>query len=562
MSTQASTAVAISGGAISGTPIGLTDPSSANFTSINLTSGFSSTGSIAASSATFTNGVAASSGQFTNGITASSAAFTNGVSASSADFVRVAVSSGLTAGTIAGTPIGATNPSSGDFTALKATSFASSNVNITGGSISGVGISGSLSSSNVAIDGGYISGTVIGATNASSASFTGVSLSSNLSAVHLGLTSGMNATTGTFTGGVTASSGAFTNGITASSATITNTLAANAVAATSAVSGQAVSASSALTGSSGGVTNAWTVGDQLNVGDQGTESTGIIINGVMYDSRVKISDIGDQHVAQTIFHRHSKNYEAAIFGARSNSSNNSHGNVTAGQKLMTIAGLGWTSTLGYQLAGMVSFRASTQGAISSASMPGAIDLYVTPTGSIVPVVAATIEQDKSVGFFGGISGTSGTFTNGMTASSGSFSAGVAVTSAISASSAAFTNGMTASSATFTNAVAVGYIANAAPVTKTADFTLAATENWVINNKASACVVTLPAASGFTGREVTFQNYQDFTLTSIASDVVPLGGGAAGTSILLAVAGSWATVVSNGTNWVIMRSTPNNILLLS
>jgi hypothetical protein len=169
---------------------------------------------------------------------------------------------------------------------------------------------------------------------------------------------------------------------------------------------------------------------------------------------------------------------------------------------------------------------------------------------------------SSAAITNGITASSGEFTNGMTASSGAFSAGVAVTSAISASSAAFTNGMTASSATFTNAVAVGYIANAAPVTKTANFTLAATENWVINNKASACVVTLPAASGFTGREVTFQNYQDFTLTSIASDVVPLGGGAAGTSILPAVAGSWATVVSNGTNWVIMRSTPNNILLLS
>lgn len=104
-------------------------------------------------------------------------------------------------------------------------------------------------------------------------------------------------------------------------------------------------------------------------------------------------------------------------------------------------------------------------------------------------------------------------------------------------------------------------AQTAPVTKTADFTLAATETWVINNKASACVVTLPAAATWTGRAVTFQNIQAFALTSASSNVVPLGGGAAGTAILLGVAGDWATLVANGTNWVIMQAAPNNILLL-
>lgn len=92
-----------------------------------------------------------------------------------------------------------------------------------------------------------------------------------------------------------------------------------------------------------------------------------------------------------------------------------------------------------------------------------------------------------------------------------------------------------------------------PVTKTADFTLGASESWVINNKASACIVTLPAASSYPGRAVTFQNYQAFTLTSASSNVVPLGGGAAATAILLGVAGNWATLVSNGTNWVIMQA---------
>lgn len=92
------------------------------------------------------------------------------------------------------------------------------------------------------------------------------------------------------------------------------------------------------------------------------------------------------------------------------------------------------------------------------------------------------------------------------------------------------------------------------VTKTADFTLADNEGWVINNKSgSTCTVTLPAASSWGGRAVKFKNLQLFTLVSASSDVVPLIGGAAGTAILPGVIGAWATLVSDGTNWVVMQS---------
>ena len=36
---------------------------------------------------------------------------------------------------------------------------------------------------------------------------------------------------------------------------------------------------------------------------------------------------------------------------------------------------------------------------------------------------------------------------------------------------------------------------------------------------------------------------------------------AGTAILLGVVGNWATLVSDGTNWVIMQAASNNNLLL-
>jgi len=106
------------------------------------------------------------------------------------------------------------------------------------------------------------------------------------------------------------------------------------------------------------------------------------------------------------------------------------------------------------------------------------------------------------------------------------------------------------------------VGGSAPVTKTADFTLAATESWVINNKSgSTCTVTLPTPSSYSGRQVTFKNMQAQLLVSASSNVVPIDSTSAGTAILLNVVGNWATMVSDGTNWVIMQAAGNNNLLL-
>jgi hypothetical protein len=102
----------------------------------------------------------------------------------------------------------------------------------------------------------------------------------------------------------------------------------------------------------------------------------------------------------------------------------------------------------------------------------------------------------------------------------------------------------------------------APVTKTANFTVADGEAWLINNKSgSTCTVTLPAAASWTGRQLIFKNMQAQTLVSASSDVVPIDSTSAGTAILLAVVGNWATMVSDGTNWIIMQQAANNCLLL-
>ena len=108
----------------------------------------------------------------------------------------------------------------------------------------------------------------------------------------------------------------------------------------------------------------------------------------------------------------------------------------------------------------------------------------------------------------------------------------------------------------------GTITTNAPVTKTADFSVASTDTWLINNKTgSTCTVTLPSPSANTGRVLYFINYQNQSLVSASSNVVSRAGGAAGTAILDNVAGNWATIVSDGTNWVTTQAASNNNLLL-
>jgi len=99
----------------------------------------------------------------------------------------------------------------------------------------------------------------------------------------------------------------------------------------------------------------------------------------------------------------------------------------------------------------------------------------------------------------------------------------------------------------------GSLGRNAPVTKTGNFTLADTENWLICNGTGTITVTLPAASSWTGREVMIKTIAAFTVISASSNVVPVDGSAAGTAILAATAGKWATLVSNGTNWIIMQA---------
>lgn len=109
-------------------------------------------------------------------------------------------------------------------------------------------------------------------------------------------------------------------------------------------------------------------------------------------------------------------------------------------------------------------------------------------------------------------------------------------------------------ATDVDTVLLNKTSTSAPAIKTANFTVGSSEYWLINNKAgSSCVVTLPAASANVGKQIVIKTLQAQTVVSASSNVVPLTSTTAGTAILAATAGKWATLVSDGSNWVIMQA---------
>lgn len=99
------------------------------------------------------------------------------------------------------------------------------------------------------------------------------------------------------------------------------------------------------------------------------------------------------------------------------------------------------------------------------------------------------------------------------------------------------------------------------LTKTDNYTIRETDTWIINNKPeSALILTFPTAAAWTGRSITVKNLQTQLVNSASSNIVPIDSATAGTTILLGVIGNWATLVSDGSNWIIMQSASNNNLL--
>jgi hypothetical protein len=222
--------------------------------------------------------------------------------------------------------------------------------------------------------------------------------------------------------------------------------------------------------------------------------------------------------------------------------------------------LGWTGQLGISRGGTnTSTAPSAYGVVYGNSAGTAYtSLANGTTGQVLTATTGGAPTWAAPATSGTVTSVSVVSANGFAGTVATATTTPAITLTTSITGILKGNG-TAISAAVVN---TDYFAPSAPVTKTADFTVAATEVWLINNKSgSTCTTTLPAAASWSGRVLRFQNYQAQTLVSASSNVVPLAGGAAGTSILLASSGDSATLVSDGTNWLMTQYIPNNILLL-
>ena len=93
----------------------------------------------------------------------------------------------------------------------------------------------------------------------------------------------------------------------------------------------------------------------------------------------------------------------------------------------------------------------------------------------------------------------------------------------------------------------------APVTVTATSYTWTTSSWVIFNSTGTCTVTLPNASTNVGFQLMLKTTAAYAVNSATANVIPLVGGSAGVGILSNTAGKWATLVSDGSNWIIMAS---------
>jgi len=146
-------------------------------------------------------------------------------------------------------------------------------------------------------------------------------------------------------------------------------------------------------------------GSDVICGDPGTEASGININGVTYDSALKVSDIAGANIAQFILHRHSTTLQSLIVGARSNSDTSAHGVVTNGQSLLTTYGVGWTASH-YDIFGCIDIGVDSAGTVSATSSPGRLLFQVTADASNTPTTALTIGNDKAATFAGALSAAS------------------------------------------------------------------------------------------------------------------------------------------------------------
>lgn len=234
---------------------------------------------------------------------------------------------------------------------------------------------------------------------------------------------------------------------------------------------------------------------------------------------------------------------AGLTGVTSSAFTNSA--LTSGRVVFSTAGGAQTDSVNLTFNGTTLTSTGFAGPLN-----GSVGLSTPSTGAFTVVSIGT-----PLGLPSGGTGLGTTPTNGQ----------LLIGNGVNYSLATLTQGFGVSITNGAGSITIGTngeIFSGPLVTATANYTVAAGVSNIINNKTgSALVLTLPTPSTCPGREITIQNYQAQSVQSSSLNVVQIGGVSIQTTILDPVVGNWATIVSNGVDWVIMRASANNNLLL-
>jgi hypothetical protein len=104
-------------------------------------------------------------------------------------------------------------------------------------------------------------------------------------------------------------------------------------------------------------------------------------------------------------------------------------------------------------------------------------------------------------------------------------------------------------------VSIGALTRGAPTTiniTMSPYTISKSNNWIIcNSTTDPITITLPSGPDNIGRELMFKNIGSNQVISLSNNIIPLTSIIA-TSTILSAGPTWATLVYDGTTWIIMQ----------
>ena len=269
------------------------------------------------------------------------------------------------------------------------------------------------------------------------------------------------------------------------------------------------------------------------------------------------------------------------------------GATTRGSNNFTLPDIGSISFLRYNADNTITqlnasdFRtaigagtSSTNGTVTSVSInPTNPNGLSVQTGTTTPVISMALAASGTTGvmsnttqqfsgaktFLGDINGSSALNVTGLSALNGGATIGTMATTStlthvlgVNSSNAigeiAIGSGLSLTSGTLSatagNDINTYLAINGPGITLSSSFGVYS--HWYVNiNQASTVTITLPSASGNLNKTLVIKNSGTGAVNSDTTNVEPLNSTSLGTAILTSGGGKYATLVSNGTNWIKM-----------